>query len=116
MYDENGGAADLYAREMSAKLGIAVHPAPDAAAAVRGADIICTATSSRTPVFADEDVAPGTHINAVGVYQPERAEIPPATVRRSHIVVDQREAAMEEAGDLLQPLAAGLISTEAARL
>jgi alanine dehydrogenase len=109
VYDRDHDASAAFAREMSAALGIDVQPAPDASSAVRAADIICTATSSRTPVFADGDVAPGTHINAVGVYQPERAEIPPATVSRARIVVDQTAASLEEAGDLLQPLAAGII-------
>ncbi len=113
VYDQDEKAAGVFAREMTEALKIEVRAASDAASAVRGADIICTATSSCTPVFADGEIAPGTHINAVGVYQPERAEIPPATVQRSHIVVDHREAAMEEAGDLLQPLAAGLISPDA---
>jgi ornithine cyclodeaminase/alanine dehydrogenase-like protein (mu-crystallin family) len=63
-------------------------------------------------VFDDRDVADGAHINAVGAYQPDKAEIPPQTVCRARIIVDQREAALEEAGDLLQPLAAGLIGRD----
>jgi ornithine cyclodeaminase/alanine dehydrogenase-like protein (mu-crystallin family) len=102
VYDKDAAAASAFAREMSERLGFAVHAAPDAAAALRGADIVSTATTSRVPVFEDRDVADGTHINAVGVYQPDRAEMPPETVRRARVVVDQREAALEEAGDLLQ--------------
>lgn len=113
VYDRDGEAAALFGRDMSAALGINVRPAPDPGSALRGADIVCTATSSRSPVFSDEDLAAGAHINAVGVYQPERAEIPAATVARARIVVDQTEACLEEAGDLLQPLASGLISREA---
>jgi alanine dehydrogenase len=81
----------------------------DAATAVRGASIVVTATTSRTPVFADTDVEPGTHINAMGSYRPERAEIPAETVRRARVVVETRESAWEEAGDLIQPRDAGLI-------
>jgi len=109
VFDRDSEAAAMFASEMSAALGIEVRPAPDPAAALCGADIVCTATSSRSPVFADENVAPGMHINAVGVYQPERAEIPAATVGRARIIVDQTEACLEEAGDLLQPLASGAI-------
>jgi alanine dehydrogenase len=54
-------------------------------------------------------VKPGTHINAVGAYRPEVAEIPSATVCRARVVVDHRASALEEAGDLLQPLRQGLI-------
>lgn len=112
VFDQDGSAAGLFARDMSAELGLEVRPAPDPASALRGADVVCTATSSRSPVFSDEDLAPGAHINAVGVYQPERAEIPAATVARARIVVDQTEACLEEAGDLLQPLASGAIGRQ----
>ena len=93
VYDPVAAAAESFAVEMSARLNVPVHPASDPAAALRGADIVCTATNSRSPLFADGDLALGTHINAVGVYQLERAEIPAATVRRARIVVDQTEAA-----------------------
>lgn len=77
--------------------------------AVREADIICTATTSREPVFDDADVQPGTHINGVGSFTPEMREIPAATIARAMVVVDQREAALGEAGDLILPLREGLI-------
>ena len=83
--------------------------ATDAGTAVRGADIVVTATTAEVPVFDDADVAPGTHINAIGSYRPERAEVPAATVARSVVVVETREAAWHEAGDLIQPRDAGLI-------
>ena len=75
--------------------------------AVRGADIVVTATTAKVPVFDDADVAPGTHINAIGSYRPERAEVPAATVARSVVVVETREAAWHEAGDLIQPATRG---------
>ena len=84
----------------------------DVSAAVRSADVICTATTSREPVFDDADVQPGTHINGVGSFTPSMQEVPPATVARSLVVVDQLEPALEEAGDLIIPLKDGLISRE----
>jgi ornithine cyclodeaminase len=81
----------------------------DAGTAVRGADIVVTATTAEAPVFDDGDVAPGTHISAIGSYRPERAEVPAPTVARSIVVVETREAAWHEAGDLIQPRDAGLI-------
>ena len=80
--------------------------------AVRGAGIVVTATTSPQPVLADADVAPGTHINAMGSYRPERAEIPAATVVRARVVVETRESAWHEAGDLIQPRDAGLIGDD----
>ena len=84
----------------------------DAGAAVREADIICTATTSRTPVFQDEDVRPGTHVSAVGAYTPEMQELPAATVARATVVVDAIDAALSEAGDLIIPLREGLVSRD----
>ncbi len=66
------------------------------------ADIVSTATPSRLPLFDDEAVRSGTHINAVGAYTPEMCEIPAETVRRAYVVVDDLEAADAEAGDLIQ--------------
>lgn len=82
----------------------------DVARSVREADVVCCATTSKTPVFDDADVRPGTHINGVGSFTSSMREIPSATVARALVVVDQREAAMEEAGDLIIPIAAGEIA------
>lgn len=77
-----------------------------------GADIICTATTSRTPVFSDADVRSGTHISAVGSYTPEMQELPAETMKRARVVVDSRSAALAETGDLIQPIRAGLFSKD----
>ena len=81
----------------------------DVSAAVRIADIICTATTSGTPVIVDADVRPGTHINGVGSFTPQMQEVPAQTVARAIVVVDQMEPALEEAGDLIVPLNEGII-------
>lgn len=79
---------------------------------VRDADVICTSTTSRTPVFADSDVQPGTHINAIGAFTPEMQELPPELVARATLVVDQVHAVLEEAGDFIKPIEAGLLDRE----
>lgn len=99
--------AELEARTAS---GARWRVAPSAAEAVARADVICTATTSSTPVFADADLRVGTHINAIGAFTPEMQEIDPTTVARARIFVDSRVAALAEAGDLIQPLRRGLIS------
>lgn len=86
-----------------------VETTQDVADAVRRADIICTATTSATPVFDDTDVKPGAHINGVGSFKPEMQEIPAATIARATVTVDELEPALEEAGDLIVPLRDGLI-------
>lgn len=86
-----------------------VETTTDPATALAEADIVCTATTARAPVFSDADLRPGTHINAVGAFTPEMQEIPPATVVRSRIVIDNLDAILAEAGDLLKPMNDGLI-------
>jgi ornithine cyclodeaminase len=85
------------------------------ARAVREADVICTATTSKTPVFDDADVPDGVHINGVGSYSPDMQEIPSQTVVRARVVVDSFDAAFAEAGDLIEPVQAGLISQDRLR-
>jgi len=112
VYDVNPQAAERYAREMAGKgrvpddLRVASFPAE----AAREADVICAATTSTTPVFADEDLKPGVHINAVGSFTPEIQEVPGQTVGRARIVVGSREACLSETGDLIIPIRQGLIT------
>ena len=74
------------------------------AQAIRDADIICTATTSLTPVFDNIDLKSGVHINAVGSYTPQMQEIPTQTVARAKVVVDSLSASLSEAGDLIIPI------------
>lgn len=90
--------------------GIEYRAASSAREALADSDIVCCATTSATPVFADSDLEDGVHVNAVGVFQPDRREVPAATVARAKVFVDDLEAMMEEAGDLLIPLADGTIT------
>ena len=89
-----------------------IRPASTPRQAVAEADVICAATTSRTPVFADTDLAAGVHINAVGSYQPDVREVPTETVVRARVFVDSREAALHEAGDLIQPIRQGAITAD----
>ena len=76
--------------------------------AIEGADIICCATSSTEPIFAAEAVRRGTHVNAIGAFRPDMAELPSALFARAALVaVDSRGAALAEAGDVLAAIAAG---------
>jgi len=86
-----------------------VRVASSAAEALGEADVVCCATASPTPLFDDADLRRGTHINGIGSYLPSMQEVPAATVARARVVVDQREAAWAEAGDLVIPRDQGLI-------
>ncbi|MCA9300577.1 MAG: ornithine cyclodeaminase family protein, partial [Phycisphaerales bacterium] len=87
-----------------------VEVVPTASEAVREADIVCTLTPSESPLFDDEALKGGVHLNAVGAFRPVMCELPPATVRRARVFVDQRAAAVVEAGDLIQAVDAGQFS------
>lgn len=81
--------------------------------AARDADVICAATNSATPVFNGHDLKPGVHINGIGSYTHEMQEVDFTTLRRaSKIVVDERNAALAEAGDLIIALNQGEIRQE----
>ena len=75
-------------------------------------DIISTATTSKIPVFSDDFISEGVHINAIGAFKPDCREVPSETIGRAKVVVDQREACLKEAGDLLIPMTEGIITTE----
>lgn len=70
--------------------------------AVARADVISCATPATAPLFDQGVVRPGTHINAVGAFAPEMAELSPAVLSRAFVVVDDVDAAAAEAGDLIQ--------------
>ncbi len=74
---------------------------------IKIADIICTVTSSLNPVFSDKDLKEGAHINAMGSYRPDMQEVPAETMGRSLVVVDSREACLQEAGDLIMAVKQG---------
>lgn len=110
IFDPDMHKAGTFAEEMKGKGPIPrdIRVASIPKEAVEHADIICTATTSTKPVFDDKDLRAGTHISAVGSYTPEMQEVPAETVRRAKVVVDSYSASLEEAGDLLQPIRAGL--------
>jgi ornithine cyclodeaminase len=100
---------DAFVAHVRDTVGLPAQAANTAAEAIRGADIIVLATSSRTPVIDDTDVAPGAHIAAVGACRPDQREMPTALIARARVCVDSRAAARHEAGDLLIPLREGAI-------
>ena len=73
----------------------------EAEAAVRGADVIVTATSSEQPVLRGEWLKPGAHVNAIGACLPSWRELDDAAMRGSILIVDSREAAVRESGDVI---------------
>jgi alanine dehydrogenase len=112
VYDIQKEHAQEFAAEMGKRLSLDIQVVDQLGSAVQEADIICTATTSSTPVFDAMDVKSGTHINAVGAYTPQMQEVPSETVARSKIVIDDRESSMAEAGDLLITIKEGMIGED----
>ncbi len=81
----------------------------DCARALARADIVTCATTAREPIVRGADVRPGTHVDLVGAFTPEMREADDALISRAEVFVDTFAGALKEAGDLVQPLAAGTI-------
>lgn len=92
--------------------GVEAHALTDAGKAVSGADVICAATTSAEPVFPGSAVDPGTHVNGVGSFKPTMQEVDVDLLLRARVVVDARDAALEEAGDLVIPIRDGLFGED----
>jgi ornithine cyclodeaminase/alanine dehydrogenase-like protein (mu-crystallin family) len=83
--------------------------------AVVGADLVCCCTTSPVPLFDGDRLAAGAHVNAVGAYRPDARELDTETVRRARVVVETREVAAAEAGDLVIATSEGAIPSDHVR-
>ena len=93
-----------FCAEMSQRLGIKVHPAESAADAVRGVDIVTTATTSGKPVLHGADLPQGVHINAIGANHAHKRELDDEAIGKADLIfVDSIEQSKQEAGDLIVP-------------
>ena len=103
-FDISAYQSRKFAEDMSKVVGVEIETANSPEIVVEKSEIIVTATTSRTPVFDGRLLKQGTHINAVGSFRPDARELDDDTVLRSKVVVDSREAALAEAGDIVIPL------------
>ena len=105
---DRGKAARLAQRMTRRNLKVA--PAEDLEKAVRGADIVCCATAAREPILKGAWLPEGIHVDLVGGRTPQMREADDEVLTRARIFVDVREAAEQQAGDIVQPLARGVIT------
>ncbi|MCC6467199.1 MAG: ornithine cyclodeaminase family protein [Alphaproteobacteria bacterium] len=91
---------------------LAVRAVDDLAAAVAEADIVSAATLATEPVLRGAWLKPGTHVDLVGAYTPERRESDDEAVRRARVFVDTRAGATKEGGDVVQPLRSGVLKPD----
>ncbi|MGH2750388.1 MAG: ornithine cyclodeaminase family protein [Actinomycetota bacterium] len=96
--------------ERGRKLGLRAEIEP--AGAVANADVVCTCTTSNSPLFDGSLLSAGTHVNAVGAYRPDARELDDLAMSRAKIFVERKATALHEAGDLRLPIDSGVIGPE----
>ncbi len=107
----------LHAADLAARLTLELEPvlvtATTIPGALAGADVVCTATTATRPLFATRDLAPAVHVNAIGAYTEAMCELPAELLAGATVVaVDLIDAALAEAGDLIQAIRGGLLQRE----
>lgn len=108
-YSPNAEHRKRFCYEMSKKLGVDFLCCDKPKDVVCNSDIVITATSAKEPVFKGDWLELGTHINGVGSHTPTTRELDDDAIKRSKVVVDLREAALKEAGDLIIPISKGVL-------
>lgn len=98
------GAARMAARVPGLKV------ATDLEAAVRAADVICTATMAKDPLIKGAWLHPGQHLDLIGAYNPHMREVDDAAMQRARVFVDARATTLHHIGELMKPLASGAIT------
>lgn len=93
--------AEQMVSELEGEVSARLEVVPTARAAVEGADVVCTATTSAEPVLDGAWLSPGAHVNGVGAFTAAMRELDAATVGRARVFVDSIASAREEAGDLV---------------
>lgn len=87
-----------------------ITPVQDLEAAVRDADIICTATMSKEPLLRGEWLQPGQHLDLIGAYKPDMREVDDDAMTRARLFVDSRATTVHHIGEIMAPIASGAIS------
>jgi ornithine cyclodeaminase len=105
LYDRDPERAARLVEAWQPHVGARLVAVSSAREAVEGADVVCAATTAKTPVVEGRLLRPGTHVNGIGSFTAEMQEIDAEAVARSRVFVDSLESARAEAGDLV--IAAG---------
>ncbi len=108
LWNRDMAKAEKLARDL-ADLRVRIRVLPDLEPAVREADVISCATLSQQPLIKGAWLKPGTHLDLVGGFTPQMREADDEAVQRARVYVDTRAGALKEAGDIIQPLASGLL-------
>jgi ornithine cyclodeaminase/alanine dehydrogenase-like protein (mu-crystallin family) len=113
VFDLEPAKAETFAREIELDFQIDARAVASAQEAVTGCDLVATVTASKVPVFDGRWLDEGAHLSGVGSNAPNKRELDGTSFRRSKIVVDFKDQALQEAGDLQEALRTGAISQDA---
>lgn len=115
IWGRNPEHAGQLAARLRAALDVDVRAERDPQAAIRGAQLVCTCTPAKAPLFAAQDLDADVHLIAMGGFRPDMCELPADAFRQAFVCVDQLEAAKAEAGDLLAAQRAGMLDWSGVR-
>ena len=109
VYSPTRANREAFADEMDDTLDCKVRAVGDSADAVADADIVITATTAAEPVFDGDRLEPGTHVTAMGQYDPDKRELDTTTIERSRYVPDLRERVVQDAGSFIHAVEEGVV-------
>lgn len=110
VYSPTPDHRERFAADFDAELEADVRAVDASDEAVTGADVVITATRAREPVFDGDTLEPGTHVTAMGQYDPGARELDATTIERATYVPDLRERATVDSGEFLGALEAGAVT------
>ncbi|MFI6644373.1 ornithine cyclodeaminase family protein [Streptomyces sp. NPDC050504] len=103
--------AEALAEHLAPELpGVRIRTTTDAGSAVGDAEIVCCATNATSPLFPERALPARVHVNAIGAFRPTMRELPDELLADSAVVIDEREAILEESGEILHALGTGAIT------
>jgi len=106
----DAGRAEALAARLATELaGVRVDSTLDLTAALATAEVVCCATTATEPLFALDDLPERVHVNAIGSFRPSMRELPDELLAGGLVVVDERDAILEEAGEVLHAIGAGVL-------
>ena len=113
VFGRNADKAESTAATIRRSLSeVRVRAVSDLPQAVRSAQIVCTVTSSKTPVLHGAWVSDGAHLDLVGGFTPDAREADDHAIGKARVYLDDRDAALKEAGDIVLPVASGTITAD----
>jgi ornithine cyclodeaminase len=100
----------VWSRSRSSAEALGLPVADNLEAAVKAADVICTATMATEPLIRGDWLQPGQHLDLIGAYKPGMREVDDTAMARARLFVDARTTTVHHIGELIDPLKSGAIT------